>query len=845
MPHWKTLVSEDFTSGLGAVQADPGNGSISVSGGKLLLQTPGGFDCDWWLYVSPADSNDVAPVAYVELDPMLQEPARVIRCTCHFGTWTIVSGNTHTQQEMVLYYDKQNVFRMTRTWNTNDVYLRYIKDNVYENIGGPWDWVTWEAWHRFYINPTKYNLYLPEVDLVIPPHWLSYWTGEETRGEIQWYHRHWRDFSDFLGGSPAFEAATSKVLKFGVALKAWNDGSSPEVDSEFDNFEVAVTEGPQDYSRTRGQVPKNFIDEEEPGPGPIPAATKDAAQEISLGGPKDHLAGIGRGVRIPGRQTLIGDAPTISGTSLEPTDRKHDMVPAAAMDDELGMPRQSGGVPRHTEPLYGGNVLSTSGLVTDGHRDGDYRQPSPPSQAFRDGPDQLSDYLWRIEGTVQYHQTTLDPQAHAHFNGLVVRKLYYYRVLGEPWANPTAHNFTGFAQDGFHYTNGVQDVGPVEAPWRQEAVFPSGQRSNRGDFPDEVLIAVTDDEVVLFDIDSWPITSPVVWMRFEIAPSGSYYMMARNDGKIRDVAMKNGMLVACSIHTGSENGRLHICDFKQDGTRHCAQIIGSSNHWNWAAGYDIRNRNENGRWSNAGPDPELRIGPEYNYSVDVYDDHNNKAWIAIAGEDISPYIIGLERDPDDENIQPARWVAVVGGQDRGDDLSGTEAEINKRKVLFDENGWLWFSYKNKLFRNVYDYKGGSLIADQQNRRQRGTTLPVDITAIAQSGNFVYLGTARGVYKVDKMSLQAWLAFTIVGGGGGGFANAPPAGEILVGTNPAVNDIRAFTLATANILQVATLGENNRLGGVTTIRVTDDLVLEGRAYPDLPEDSVLTGETTLG
>ena len=801
MGYWKNLVSEDFTSGLGVFTAVPDGGAVSADSGELLIQATGGA---------------MRPHAYVTIEDLLKDPTRLLRFQVRYASQALVSGNNDFQWGVAFEFgtnDNQCIDCRKRATDHDDW---WFGRRVNGSQTAFWGWSSWRTIPQnlaVYLNPTRHRLYVPETGQVMPPGWIYIAYGVETDGVMLWTN--WNAFEHqafFDGTVRSYEpGALAKFVLFGLSY-----GSGPSWDARFDNVSVDVTEHPTAFNRVGGQIPEAFVDSQDPGGG-LPK-TSLGPGSVTYQEKTQH---------IPGRPSVLGEQHVDPIETLTP--------PSTAAGDEAALLRQRSGLPRHTPPMGGSNTLHVRGLTQDGHRDAPPRSLRVPISALSDSSDvdQTQDYVWRVNGVVQYRPDTLDPQAHPHFNGYQVRKFFYYRTEGEPWANPTLSGFTGFAKDGFRYTDGVQDAGPVEAPWRQESTFPSGNRSNRGDFPDEVLIAVTDDEVVLFDIDSWPTTSPVVWMRFEIGPSDNYYLMARNAGVIRDVSMANGTLVASSVHTGSENGRLHIADFKADGTNHCAHLIGATNHWYWAGGYDLRNRNESGRWTTSGPSPSLRINPEYCYSVDIFDGGDGKSWVAVAGEDVSPHIIGIE-----DSVP--QYSSVVGGLDRGQDNVG-----DARRVLFDENGWLWFTYQNQLFRNVLDYQGGIAVAEKSNRRHQNVSLPVGITAIAQSGNYLYLGTERGVYKVDKMSLQAWLAFTIAGGGGGGFGNTPPAGEILVGQNPSIVDMQAITLATANILQVCTEAVTGQLGGVTTIRVTDDLVLESRAYPDIPEDSVFAGGTTLG
>jgi hypothetical protein len=90
-----------------------------------------------------------------------------------------------------------------------------------------------------------------------------------------------------------------------------------------------------------------------------------------------------------------------------------------------------------------------------------------------------------------------------------------------------------------------------------------------------------------------------------------------------------------------------------------------------------------------------------------------------------------------------------------------------------------------------------------------------------------------------------LAYTIVGGGGGGLLDNPPDGELLIGDNPRVNRLHCISTDKSSILQVTTYTDPGKLGGVTTIRLTDDYIIGARKFPDLPEDEVYVGVSTIG
>jgi hypothetical protein len=734
-------------------------------------------DCNWWL-----STEQNAPNIYQTFNNYKVSGSGIYMVEIHHKSYVAGTGNNSTiiyaiERAADNYWLGQNYLNNSDYWNIG----RILNDVWTDSWSNDWSGRSFPGWARLYVNLGTKTIRLPENGGYLPPRWVGIAFSKE--GNVDWSSDIFlRDASDVLDGFPV------EQLKFRVITKNYTGQHSAQ--AKFDDLYVYEWED------------DDVVLEHDDGRD---AALGDAAT-YSIGEDKDFR--FASGTQEPHQD----DKGKLNELSLEDA---HSL--------RLGAPTLPQQVQPSVLPHQGALVLGES-AVTEGDR-----SQIPQQVGFDDG----GNAAWRIQGQVQFRQDTLDPEAHPHFEGLKPLAMFYYRTDGEPWANPTLTNFSGFAKDGTKYTNGVQDIGPVQAPWAQE--FTSGNRSARDDFPDEVLIVVTQEEVVLFDLDNWP-TTMGMWMRFEIDPTGATYgMMGRYSEYIQDVAMRNGVLVACSRYNTVENGRLHIVDFRQDGTQDCAHLIEATEHWKWGASYDIRNRNEN-RWTTSGVSPELRIDSEYNYSVDIFDNGQGKAWVAITGEDYDPHVIGLEDN------KPPQWSSRAHGpiDERGQANAG-----DLRRVLFDETGWLWFSIENRLYRSVFDYQGGIMIYDQ-GRSQRGAVFPgMRITALAQGRNYVYVGTDRGVYRVHKGSLQANLAYTIAGGGGGGLLDNPPDGEVIVGDSPYVVKLHCISTDKSSILQIVTRTTTGLVGSVTTIRLTDDFIIGSRKYPDLPEDEVFAGASTVG
>lgn len=755
---WVEQLHEDFSSGLGDLLSDAGNGSISVTGGQLAMSNPNGVNCDWWL--STAQNG---PSVYREFGRYRQSGSEIYMVEIYLSEHNKTSGSTQSAVMFVVEEDSQNYYFMENFWENTDYWGvgKIIGDTLTNLWTGDWIGKYRPGWARLYVNMG--------VERIWPIEW-----GECLEpGDIGLAFS--KDYNDWSGSvfqysNPEIFGAAPGVLKFRIIKK--NFGSFPESDAKFDDlrvFEWKLNQWKLDGTRG-GQT----------------AGIEDSA---------------------------VFDVPEkkIEPRQIEPID--------AYIEDTSHHDTKSVSIPQQTRHWY--PTIPTGYLVGIDEQPG--YQTIPSSGLEDEGEED-----WVVGGPVQFRQDTLDPQAHVHFSGLNPIAMFYYMTEGEPWANPTTSGFTGFARDGTSYTGGVQDGGPIQAPWAQESA--GGNRSARDDFPIESLLVVTQEELVIFDMDDFP-NSLVVWMRFEINPN--YYMVGKGEGYVTSVKMANGAFAISMRHNGTENGGVIIVDFKQDGSNDCAHLIRSDNHYWWATSYDIRDRNSN-RWTTSGVSPSLRLNSEYMYSVAIYDDHDGKSWIACGGEDAGPQIIGIE------DGRPM-WVSSSNGPELGEDDIG-----NARHVLIDESGWLWFAIENRLYRSVFDYKQGVLIADQTRKRQKGVTfINMQITALAQARNYVYVGTNRGVYRIEKASLESNLAYTISGGGGGGYANNPPDGEILVGTQPEIKYLHALSTDKSSVLQVCTIAETGKRGGVTTIRLLDDLIINSQVYPDIAEDSVYCAASTIG
>lgn len=427
---------------------------------------------------------------------------------------------------------------------------------------------------------------------------------------------------------------------------------------------------------------------------------------------------------------------------------------------------------------------------------------------LRAGLQDEEDTLLGIAGT--YNDLTVDGDFNAHFTEKRIKGAFFYNTAGEDWANPVASGLTGYARDGTRYTAGVQDGGPVNAPWAAEAF--STTRGNRDDFPEEALIVWTDNTVVIFDLTNFP-ADLTMWMRFTVDAANILRVT------VTDVKMVNGAMIVS--HTTGTSG-LILVDFKGDTTANVGHLIRPDNHWRWNG--DIVARNGGSLWTTSGVSPSLRINSENNYNLAARKE-GSKYYVGISGED-DTHVIEVD---DSQGSVPNRSFATTET-----DRPANIGDI--RNVTFDDFGWLWTSEQKILVRNATQWRDGPRMLETRERpAARGVSdffpvvqLPYDINHLVSARDYVYCGTDVGIYRVKRGTLKVELAYTIVGGGGGGRLNNPPDGEILLGDTPQILWLHAYSLDGSSYLAVATYQ------GVVTIRLYDDVITQGLVYPALYE-----------
>lgn len=139
----------------------------------------------------------------------------------------------------------------------------------------------------------------------------------------------------------------------------------------------------------------------------------------------------------------------------------------------------------------------------------------------------------------------------------IVVALNYAEVSASTFANPDSE-YTGYAADGYWYTNGVRDAThvPYRATWATEGESASEDRGNLDRFPSRLLVLGTRAEVVLLHADTLD-----VWMRFRVgvtAPPARGGFLGGPTTQIRKVRLVNGLLFVAT------NTGLRIADFRND-----------------------------------------------------------------------------------------------------------------------------------------------------------------------------------------------------------------------------------------------------------------------------------------
>jgi hypothetical protein len=748
---------------------DPNNGVITETGGELKLDGPDSLNCDWWTSVANA------PKVYAAIPSLVHEyPAGVLMVESRLSNYAESAANVSFGGGPMLYNDDQNVYFSGFYDYVNDIrFERGISNSFssrYNSGDGQVHPSTTAHRYRILWNNTGRDV---TVD------------GKTFLKGVVYF---WYSTDDGVTWVEAFNEAMAlpRPQNFGVWFKKFNAGAY--------NAQAYI-----DYLELWELLPdpevKSIGEDRDAAPGPKGLFSDDVDLPTQSGDGTRHT--------YPAQPDGV--------TLVEDWDVKEPQ-PKALFQDSVAFPTQSGDNKLHKFPEQPEGVHLSE--------DWSVREPQPKA-LFQDA---ARHYLG-IDTTYQIE--TLDSEGHQHFIGRRAIKAFLYDAKSEAalWTTPTNPAFTGYGRDGYEYIAGVQQAGGPHAPWALETA--SVDRSSRASFPDRVLIVHAADgenntpaEIVIFDLDNYP-TNLDVWMRFRFAASGAtYYMMGRVNQKPTNIRMVNGVLVI-STSEGDYRGGLHIVDFKATG-QDCGHHIRSDNHFKWNG--TIATRNTTG-WTTSGVSPSLRINPESVYSISMHidEDDPNRLWLAWAGEDTP-----VEAAYIDSSVPKKVY---VGSGAQGSDNAG-----NVRQVFFDPQGWLWFSVDNWVYRTLQDYKEGMIHAPSDDLWGRGISNRVKLLPnferviwMAFARDYIYAyGYPRGIYAIDRGTMEAHLAYTGAGDSGGGMANNPPDGELILGQTDQLSSMDTFDVDLASYLVTSVrLG-----GGASVIRMLDDKLTDSKEFPDL-------------
>lgn len=434
------------------------------------------------------------------------------------------------------------------------------------------------------------------------------------------------------------------------------------------------------------------------------------------------------------------------------------------------------------------------------------------------------------DASAETNVSSLDPETHNYFIGYNPQCVRYFNLTDEPWNNPTTNNFTGYARDGKKYTNGVMDSGPVWAPWASEAA--GADRSARDDFPVRGLIISNTSEVVILDLDSYPLIK--MWMRFRLGSSDNWTMLGSQTRYPIDIQFFNGNLATCSA--GSD-GYMAVVDFKATSAP-IAYLIGQSNPcFVWTTGRTIVDRNT---WyfTTTGGSATLTTGGATTWRQIALQNDGTYLWIACA---------------------TSRGCFVIRTWDRMTVTTGDLSSGTLGGICFDRqqsghakrwcSGILFMAMGTYIIRNELEYKNGLAIHTKTDwYRQRGgrgnrscnyVNLGVSINHLVPGPPYIYAATAKGVFRIHQGTLVAERRYTV----GDDYLGTY---KTLTGESPSISSLRVHSNEFGNYLGVGTpftgspkglgfAGGSGGGGGFTLVRDFDHVVLKSLRHPTLPVD----------
>lgn len=764
----RTIIDDTFENDVVDLSISSGNGTITETGGQLVVTAPTGVNCDWYTF------GRNGKIAYTPLNYTAKD--RIVTITTEVGAFSNANPS-YGHSLWGLYQDDYNHY-----W-------------IYSHDG-----INWHA-HKVVGNSWTYIAAYSGNPVTLPIKLRFVW--DRIDNSIKWQ-------IDSGSGFVTIATQTLGITPSRVFFACKNWSSLPQIQVKY-NYVLATAE----------QFDLSLAERV--------AGVLDAGQVKHAGGPPAHsLVDVGTGQLVPGpiAQSVgsvgpfdvgsVQDRVTATITNLVEQNVLKNRV------DQVGL--KDVGTAQDLRPYISGSSSPNTYWKP--------KQQTAPEDAV----------IARLGSVVQFnpYTPTYDNEGHQHLLDYRVYILTVGNTNSEPWAQPTANNFSGFGRDGKKYTNGVLDPGPVWASWATETA--GVNRSSRTRFPSFYAIAVSLSELIIYDLDNFPTTLDV-WMRFRLANDGTNFLaLGRGYGSLQDVEMKNGVLYVIAKYTGWEPGRLHIIDFKLDGQQDSWQLVGSDGHWRLNPGRNLTYRNTTpNQWVSTGS--AIRLSSDNNYSLAVSADESDplwqRVWVVVGGDDNFSVIEILNNIPQFDYSMVPTPAGNLG---------------NVRSVAIGHDGVLWLMHYDStndltyVWRNGFDYRGGVITHPWAGRDgietdggRKGRWLGFIMrgalgrgSSLASARNYLYIGTDKGVYQVHKVSLVRTLAFTIAGGGGGGPFNSPPAGEVLVGGQAGVKRLRIQNAQKASYLSVASAGSMD--GGVTVVRLYDGWMVHSRVYSSLNEDA---------
>jgi len=480
---------------------------------------------------------------------------------------------------------------------------------------------------------------------------------------------------------------------------------------------------------------------------------------------------------------------TSSDSSLISHENKNEALPSSVLEDDYQINSEHRSVESKSlfRDLYsfldGKNILSNNSELAFVDKDSRFENPVP-----------------------EYTDLTADLDGNNHLSEKSVLGAIVYSPEGEDWFFPATSGMTGYAYDGFRYTVGVKDSGPISAPWASESM--SSVRGNGSAFPDIALIVWSRTTLTIFDATN-SLVDMKMWMRFICSNT-----MIPND--IMDVSMENGVLAVA--RSGVHNGVVFV-DFKGDSTDNTGNLITAYGRYKWNG--DISQRNLTGRWTGLGTsfhltNPSHGGNPDYNRVSFKY------------GPDRSTCIVSGRVDVNIVSIDSSIGsvpISVHGAMET--DRPEFGSEDSSRCSVFDDDGWLWISEGSLIQRNVKMAENLSLMIEVRDRPVQTKTgmskrceqvdIGESIRYLVSSRDSIFAATDSAVYRVDRGTMEFVVEYSIVGGGG--------VHEILSGDNSKITYMSSFGITSSGYLLVTTPQ------GVTIIRTRDNYVV-GKIQPDL-------------